>query len=107
MAPFGIAAIVAAGLFISGTVIKPEEPVLGTVLQGAGIGTLIGGGIGAAAGATGGVATFFGTSTAAATVGATAVAGAAVGTVGSAVVANNRSKKAVAKAKQVRQANAR
>ena len=47
MAPFGIVAIVAAGLFIGGTIIKPEEPVLGTVMQGAGIGTLIGGGIGA------------------------------------------------------------
>jgi hypothetical protein len=52
MAPFGIAAIVAAGLFIGGTVVKPEEPVLGTVMQGAGIGTLIGGGIGAVIGRT-------------------------------------------------------
>ena len=49
MAPFAIAAIVAVGLFGTGTVIKPQEPVLGTVLQGAGIGTLIGGGVGAAA----------------------------------------------------------
>jgi hypothetical protein len=110
MAPFGVAAIIAAGLFIGGTAIKPQEPVLGTVLQGAGIGTLIGGGIGAAAGAGSGVASFFGTTTLATTVGATAVAGAAAGTVGAAVVANNQSKKAVAKAKKtkkVRHASAR
>ena len=48
MAPFAVAAIVAVTLFVGGTAIKPQEPVLGTVLQGAGIGTLIGGGIGAA-----------------------------------------------------------
>ena len=46
MAPFAIAAIVAGSLFIGGTAIKPQEPVLGTVLQGAGIGTLIGGCLG-------------------------------------------------------------
>lgn len=92
MAPFGIAAIVAAGLFIGGTIIKPEEPVIGTVMQGAGIGTLIGGGIGAAAGATGGVASFLGTSTAAATVGTAAVIGGASGTVGAAVVAPKKKK---------------
>jgi hypothetical protein len=93
MAPFGIVAIVAAGLFIGGTIIKPEEPVLGTVMQGAGIGTLIGGGIGAAAGATGGVASFLGTTTAAATAGTAAVIGGASGTVAGAVVAPKKNRK--------------
>ncbi len=107
MAPFGIAAIIAAGLFIGGTAIKPQEPVLGTVLQGAGIGTLIGGGIGAAAGAGSGVAAFFGTSTVAATVGATAVAGAAVGSVAGAAHAGQKVKAKQAKVKKVRHASAR
>jgi hypothetical protein len=35
MAPFAIVAVVAAGLFGTGTVIKDKEPVVGTVLQGA------------------------------------------------------------------------
>ena len=93
MAPFGIVAIVAAGLFIGGTIVKPEEPVLGTVMQGAGIGTLIGGGIGAAAGATGGVASFLGTTTAAATAGTAAVIGGASGTVAGAAVAPKKNRK--------------
>jgi hypothetical protein len=105
MAPFGVAALIAAGLFIGGTVIKPQEPVLGTVLQGAGVGTLIGGGIGAAAGAGSGVASFFGTTTLATTVGATAVAGAAAGSVaGATYVGQKKAKKAT---KQVRHARAR
>ena len=87
MAPFGIAAIVAAGLFIGGTIVKPEEPVLGTVMQGAGIGTLIGGGIGAVAGVGSGLASALGTSTVAATVGTAAVIGGASGTVAGAAVA--------------------
>lgn len=92
MAPFGIAAIVAAGLFISGTIVKPEEPVLGTVLQGAGIGTLIGGGIGAAAGVGSGVASALGTTTVAGTVGTAAVIGGASGTVAGAAVAPKKRK---------------
>lgn len=95
MAPFGIAAIVAVGLFVGGTIVKPEEPVLGTVMQGAGIGTLIGGGIGAAAGATGGVASFLGTSTAAATVATAGVIGGASGTVAGAAVAPKKPRKPV------------
>lgn len=103
MAPFGVVAIVAGVLFVGGTAIKPQEPVIGTVLQGAAIGTLIGGGIGAAAGAGSGVASFFGTTTYATTVAATAVAGGAAGSLGGAVVANQQSKKAVAKAKKQNQ----
>lgn len=90
MAPFGIAAIVAAGLFISGTIVKPQEPVLGTVMQGAGIGTIVGGGIGAAAGVGSGLASALGTSTLAATVGTSAVIGGAAGTVGGAAVSTRR-----------------
>ena len=93
MAPFGVVAIVAGTLFITGTIIKPEEPVVGTVLQGAGIGTLIGGGIGAAAGAGSGVASALGTATLSSTVGTAAVIGGSVGTVGGAVVAPRRKKK--------------
>jgi len=79
MAPFFVAAIVAAGLFGTGTVVKPHEPTVGTVLQVAGIGTLVGGGIGAAAGAGSGLVTALGTGTAGATVGASAAIGAGVG----------------------------
>lgn len=50
MAPFIIAALVAAGLFGTGTVVKPQQPVIGTVLQGAGVGALVGGGLGSIAG---------------------------------------------------------
>jgi hypothetical protein len=94
MAPFGIAAIVAAGLFFGGTIIKPEEPVIGTVMQGAGIGTLIGGGIGAVAGVGGGLASALGTTTVAATVGTAAVIGGATGTVAGAAVAPKKQRRA-------------
>ena len=43
-----VAAVVAAGLFGTGTAIKDKEPVIGTVMQGAAIGTLAGGALGAA-----------------------------------------------------------
>lgn len=75
MAPFAIAAIVAASLFTTGTVIKPKEPTLGRVLQGAGVGTLVGGAIGTA----GGAATAFGVETAGAAVTTGAVVGGGVG----------------------------
>ena len=52
MAPFVIVAIVAASLFGSGVIIKPQEPVLGTTLEAAGVGTLVGGAVGAAVGGT-------------------------------------------------------
>ena len=86
MAPLAVAAIVATGLFGTGTVIKPQEPVLGTVLQVAGVGALVGGGIGAAAGVPSGLATTLGTKTLAATVGTSAlIGGAAGGVIGAAV----------------------
>ena len=75
MAPFFIAALVAAGLFGTGTVIKPQEPVLGTVLQGAGVGTLVGGAVGGITG----VGTALGTVTVASSVAAGAGIGAAAG----------------------------
>ena len=79
MAPLGIVAIVAVALFGTGTLIKDKEPVVGTVLQGAGLGTIVGGGVGAAfgaAGATGIAATYAGT------VGTAAVIGGGAGSVG-------------------------
>ena len=79
MAPLIVVAIVAASLFGTGTVVKPQEPVLGTTLQAAGIGTLVGGGIGAAAGAGSGLATALGTTSLATTVTASAVIGGGVG----------------------------
>lgn len=87
MAPLAVAALVAAGLFGTGTLIKPQEPVVGTVLQGAGIGTLIGGGIGAAAGVGSGLATTLGTTTLATTVGTSAAIGGGVGAVGAVALA--------------------
>lgn len=88
MAPFGVAAIVAGVLFIGGTAIKPQEPVLGTVLQGAGIGTLVGGGVGALAGVGSGLATTIGTTTVATTVGTSALIGGAAGSVVGATAAS-------------------
>lgn len=79
MAPLIVVAIVAASLFGTGTVVKPEQPVLGTTLQVAGIGTLAGGAIGAAAGVGSGLATSLGTTTLATTVTASAVIGGGVG----------------------------
>jgi hypothetical protein len=79
MAPLVVVAVVAVGLFGTGTVVKPHEPVLGTTLQVAGVGTLIGGGIGAAAGAGSGLATALGTTTVASTVGTAAVIGGVAG----------------------------
>lgn len=75
MTPFVIAALVAASLFTTGTVIKPHEPTLGRVLQGAGVGTLVGGAIGTA----GGAATAFGVETAGAAVTTGAVVGGGAG----------------------------
>jgi len=57
MAPFIVAAFVAAGLFGSGTTAKIIAPTdatvqkVGTVLQVAGVGTLVGGAVGSAIGA--------------------------------------------------------
>lgn len=75
MGPFAIAAIVAASLFTTGTVVKPKEPTLGRVLQGAAVGTLVGGAIGTA----GGAATAFGVETAGAAVTTGALVGGAAG----------------------------
>jgi hypothetical protein len=79
MAPFVVAAIVAAGLFGTGTAIRPQQPVVGTVLQGAGIGTLVGGGVGAAVGVPSALATGFGATTTAGLVTGTAIVGAGTG----------------------------
>jgi hypothetical protein len=53
MAPLIVAVIVGASLFGTGTVIKPEAPVAGTILQAAGVGAALGGGIGAIPGVAG------------------------------------------------------
>jgi len=61
MAPFAVVAIVAAGLFGTGTTAKIAAPKdkavqqIGTVMQVAGVGTLVGGALGSAIGAAGGV----------------------------------------------------
>lgn len=83
MAPFIIAVIVAAGLFGSGTAVKPQAPELGTALQVAGVGTLAGGAVGAVAagGAGAALASGLGTTTYASTVTATALIGGGAGLV--------------------------
>ena len=95
MAPFILAAIVASSLFGTGTVVKSENPTLGTALQGAGVGALIGGGLGAAAGTAGGTASFLGTTGASATVGTAAVVGGSVGAGGGAVAQKVHAKKKI------------
>jgi len=82
MAPFVIVALVAAGLFGTGTVVREQQPVIGTVLQGAGVGTLVGGGIGAAVGVPSALATGFGATTTAGLVTGTAIVGAGAGASG-------------------------
>ena len=84
MAPLIVVAIVAAGLFGTGTAIKPTAPALGTTLQIAGVGTLAGGAIGAAAGTGSALAAGLGTTTFANTVATTAIIGGGLATVGSA-----------------------
>lgn len=79
MAPLVVAALVAAGLFSTGTVIKDKQPVAGAVLQGAGVGALVGGGVGAIAGVPSGLATAMGTSTVAGTVAGAATIGGGAG----------------------------
>jgi uncharacterized protein YcfJ len=82
MAPFVVVALVAAGLFGTGTVVREQQPVVGTVLQGAAVGTLVGGGIGAAVGVPSALATGFGATTTAGLVTGTAAVGAGVGAAG-------------------------
>lgn len=82
MAPFVLVAVVAAGLFSTGTVIKEKQPVMGTVMQGAAVGALIGGGLGAAAGTTVGTANILGTTGIVSTVTSASVIGGSVGAVG-------------------------
>lgn len=81
MAPFAIVAIVAAGLFGTGTVIKDKEPVVGTVMQGAAVGALAGGALGAAAGTAAGTANVLGTTGAVSTVTSASLIGGATGSV--------------------------
>lgn len=75
MVTIAIVAVVAASLFTAGTVIKPKEPLVGTILQGAGVGTMIGGGLGTL----GGAASALGAATAGGAVTAGAVVGGSVG----------------------------
>ena len=89
MAPFAIVAIVAVGLFGTGTIIKEKEPVIGTVMQGAGIGTLVGGGLGAAVGTTAGTAAVLGTTGVASTTTAASLIGGSVGSIGGGWFATN------------------
>ena len=84
MAPLIVVAIVAAGLFGTGTVIKPVQPAIGTTLQIARVGTLAGGAIGAAAGTGSALAVGLGTNTFANTVAATAIIGGGLAGVGTA-----------------------
>lgn len=79
MAPLVVVAIIAAGLFGTGTAVKPTQPKLGTTLQLAGVGTLAGGAIGAAAGTGSALATGLGTTTVEGTVAGTAIIGGGVG----------------------------
>jgi hypothetical protein len=79
MAPFVVAAIVAASLFTTGSVVRPQDPVLGTALQGAGLGVAVGGAVGAAVGVPSALATGFGATTAGGLVTGTAVVGAGLG----------------------------
>ena len=81
MAPFAVAAIVAASLFGTGTVIKDKEPVVGTVLQGAAIGTLAGGALGGVHGFTAGTAKVLGTKGVAHTTAASGLIGGGLGAV--------------------------
>ena len=46
MGPFAVVAIIAGSLFVGGTIVKPMQPQLGSVLQAAGVGTLAGGALG-------------------------------------------------------------
>jgi len=85
MAPFIIVAIVGASLFTGGTVIKPKAPVLGQTMQWAGVGTVVGGGLGAFAGTAGGTASVLGTAAGASTVGTAAAVGGGVAATGSVV----------------------
>lgn len=76
-APILVALLVGGSLFTGGVAVKDKDPVLGSVLIGAGVGTAIGGGIGTV----GGVAGALGTTTTAATVGTAAAIGGVAGSV--------------------------
>lgn len=82
MAPFAVVAIVAAGLIGTGTIIKEKEPVIGTVMQGAGVGALVGGGLGAAVGTTTGTAAVLGTTGVVSTTTAATLIGGSFGSIG-------------------------
>ena len=81
MAPFAIVAIVAAGLFGTGTLIKEKQPVAGTVMQATAVGALVGGGLGAAAGTAAGTANVLGTAGVASTVTSASLIGGSAGSV--------------------------
>lgn len=85
MAPFIIAAIVGASLFTGGTVIKPKAPIVGETMQWAGVGAVVGGGLGAFTGTAAGTATVLGTTGAASTVGTAAAVGGGVAATGAIV----------------------
>lgn len=81
MAPFAIVAVVAAGLFGTGTVIKDKEPVVGQVMQGAAVGALAGGALGAAAGTAAGTANVLGTTGVVSTVTSASTIGGGLGAI--------------------------
>lgn len=83
MTPIMIVFVVAASLFGTGTVVKDSNPRFGTALQGAGVGTLVGGSLGTLAGA----GAFLHV---AAPITAGAVIGGGVGAVGGGLVAKKR-----------------
>jgi len=76
--PLAAVLIVGASLFGTGVVVHPQDRVLGNTLIGAGVGTMVGG----AVGAVGGVATAVGVTTATAVTGGAIIGGVAGGTIG-------------------------
>ena len=81
MAPFAVVAVVAAGLFGTGTVIKDKEPVVGQVMQGAAIGAVAGGALGVAAGTAAGTAKVLGTTGVVSTVTSASTIGGGLGAI--------------------------
>lgn len=88
MVTFAAVALIAGGLFGTGTLVKPTYPVLGTSLQGAAVGGLVGGALGAAAGTASGTASVLGTVVGTPTIIAASLIGAEVVGLGSAYYAD-------------------
>jgi hypothetical protein len=79
MAPFAIVAVIAAGLFTTGTIIKDKQPVVGTVMQGAAVGALAGGALGVVTGTAAGTASVLGTTGVVSTVTSASLIGGSTG----------------------------